>query len=162
MRIGNNARPPDRPLRIRWSGNPPASTRRRDRFGSTLLCWLPASSGSFFAIRPRCQVPVRFSFLTESQFLKQVTHFLPPDVRRVRSSIFGVPGTIEPAGNLAPPRVLSGRPAPAFASIIPLSASSDPAAPQPQEEHRLEARSPENRQKWLVRENADDQPSDNK
>jgi hypothetical protein len=66
-------------------------------------CW--SSSGSFCSIRPRCQVPVRFAFLIESPYIKQVMHFLPPDARRVRSCIFEVPGTIEPADSWLPARL---------------------------------------------------------
>jgi hypothetical protein len=64
-------------------------TQLGEEFGS--------SSGSFSAIRPRCQVPIRFVFLIESQYIRQVTHFLPPDARQVRSFVLGVSLTIEQA-----------------------------------------------------------------
>ena len=61
--------------------------------------------GFVFTIRPPCQVPFRAVLLTEFQSEKQVTQFLPPGARRVRSSIFGVPGTIEPADSWLPSRL---------------------------------------------------------
>ena len=59
--------------------------------GTQLREELESSSGSFCEIRPRCRVPFRFALLAEFQSGKQVTHFLPPGVRRVRSSVFSTP-----------------------------------------------------------------------
>jgi hypothetical protein len=83
---------------------------------------LGSSAGLFCTIRPRCQAPIRFVFLIESQYIKQVMCFLPPDASQVRSCILGVPGTLAPA-DCRPARSLSASPGSPGVKLLGLQVS---------------------------------------